>query len=177
LLGGWYNFEMKAIALLLLASSVAAGNPLTVEAFKSLQVSFHRPEPALVQVKGHLLPGFTCPPCPPGAQCEPCAGDTLLLSDKSEPCGRKDCSHELEISRALLKAAFSPGMTATFEVKLAPAYLLTALETAEGKALKERNQETGKALRDSLKRNPKLVPKKRPDWLKEIPGDSYDLKN
>lgn len=42
----------------------------------------------LSPVKGeYLLYGYvsniyTCPPCPPGAQCEPCTGNHIVLSEK-----------------------------------------------------------------------------------------------
>lgn len=160
----------------LLAHAVTEA-PLTVEAYKALRISAHQPEPAIVRVKGYLLPGFTCPPCPEGAQCEPCAADTFILSDRKEACAtEKKCPHEMPLAKSLLKAPFTPGTVATFEVELNPSYRLVELETSAGRAQKIQNEEIGKGLRDSLKRSPKLVPTKRPGWLKDIPGDSYELK-
>ena len=36
------------------------------------------------RIEGHVIQIYKCPPCPEGAQCKPCLGDHVVITDKPD---------------------------------------------------------------------------------------------
>lgn len=47
-------------------------------------------------VKGYVQKIFHCPPCPAGAECEPCA-ESIAISDSPQACPTENCSNTLQL--------------------------------------------------------------------------------
>ncbi|WNG47795.1 hypothetical protein F0U60_29440 [Archangium minus] len=62
------------------ATPDATAPVLTVARFRQLQ-----PASGTHTLEGYIRRLAPCPPCPAGAECKPCMGDHLILSDKPGP--------------------------------------------------------------------------------------------
>jgi hypothetical protein len=49
---------------------------LDVETFLS-----HPPNIGTAELAGYVVEKYACPPCPPGAMCKPCMGDSVPIAD------------------------------------------------------------------------------------------------
>ncbi len=165
----------RSISFLLLFFQwpVHAVAPYTVKEFKSLKLT----EVKRLQVRGYARPGFECPPCPKEALCGPCPPDFFILSD-TEKVGGEEI--QVPYDRNIVKPIQWPsGTLLTVTVEFLPKYEVSEVETPADRERRkksfEENQRLGKELKKSLDDNPKLRKTKRPGWLQDVPGNSYDL--
>lgn len=182
----------RFLPLLLLACAAPAyADPLSVSQLLEARKLPAQPQAGAViqlgarpmekfQVKGVVSQLFRCPQCPPGAYCEPC-GDFLVLSDDAHRCTRTEelgtpaCSASMQVylDNTPNHQHITPGTELTLELETSLSAYVGATVTPQQRSEGARNQQILKKVLDS---DPSLERTSRPEWLKDIPGESYRLK-
>ncbi len=57
------------------------------------ELNKQKPENGTFETKGFIAKVFTCPPCPPGAQCKPCMKDNIVISEEKKTLENYDIGH------------------------------------------------------------------------------------
>ena len=69
------------------APPAASGAAPAPGALRVAEIVAQRPTTGRYALIGYVSKVYLCPPCPPGAQCKPCMGDNLVLSDAPRRLG------------------------------------------------------------------------------------------
>lgn len=128
------------------------------------------------EIEGYVQKVFWCPPCPPGAQCEPC-GDYFIIGDspqcQNEENGRCAGSIIVHMDHSNNYKTITPGTIIRISIETSMSSNTKQYITPE--QTKE-NEKYRSMLKESLDNNPNLRKAKRPEWLKDIPGETYEFK-
>jgi len=181
--------KIPAFILASVISAPAAAEPLSVSQLLASHTLAAQPQVGAVlqlgnqqtvqkfQLKGFVTQVFRCPECPPDAMCEPC-GDFIVLSDAPGQCTRMEdfssraCTGSLQVYTDLHTSDYdlTPGTELVLDMETSMNTHIASSITPRQRADGEKNQ---KLLKDVLDQQPGLERAPRPEWLKDIPGESY----
>jgi hypothetical protein len=145
-------------------SSSNRPTPLSVQEF------FHSVKPeGFYRIKGYIVDTFECPPCPKGAECEPCPPDYFVLSDKNEkPCAAQpgSCPGQVILSSrdATMLQMAKRGLGNAFIADVA----VGNIQVRDVKDF-----EVEEKIKEMLSKDPELLEKNPAKWLQE----HYDLQD
>jgi len=75
------------------ATEIPIQNLLTIH-----QLNQQNPKFGTYHVEGYVIRIYTCPPCPKGALCKPCAPEHIILSDENKSLGTVDDITDQELA-------------------------------------------------------------------------------
>jgi hypothetical protein len=181
-----------ALALLLaLPAHAAEPAPLTVGQFMSqeriapampgavptVELGDARPQQKF-RVRAYVQSVSQCPPCPEHAKCESCS-PSMIVADAPNRCPPQvdaaTCPGALQVMIDYMNnyPDLAPGTQIMFEVETSRAMHTLSMLTPKSRAESEMYQ---KLLVETLDSQPQFKRAKRPDWLKDVPGETYEMK-
>ncbi len=94
-------------------NSRAAGDFISIS-----EINRKNPDSGVFETRGFIAKIYTCPPCPPDAQCKPCMKDNIVISEENKNLETYDLTEkELVVSTSEAKT-FSKGKEYKFTIKL-----------------------------------------------------------
>lgn len=77
-----------------------------------------KPSKGVFETRGFVAKIYTCPPCPPHAQCKPCMGDNIVISEEKKNLDTYDLSEKEMIIFSVEAKKFSKGNEYRFKFEI-----------------------------------------------------------
>jgi len=90
------------------------------------EINKKKPDSGIFETRGFIARIFTCPPCPPEAQCKPCMKDNILISEKNKYLETYDLTERELIVFTNEAKTFSKGKEYKLKVKITDVKTTTA---------------------------------------------------
>jgi hypothetical protein len=130
------KFEMKQITFFLLISGILFSISQTscpaqklsaedkyaeikAEKFLKIQeIKAQKPAPGIYETEGFVAKIYTCPPCPPNAQCKPCMRDNIVISEENKSLDSYDLTDREIIVFTQETKTFEKGKKYLFKIRI-----------------------------------------------------------
>lgn len=82
------------------------------------ELNKENPSEGIFETKGFVTKIYTCPPCPPDAQCKPCMRENIIISEENNNLESYDLTEKKMIIFTNKAKTFSNGKEYKFKVKI-----------------------------------------------------------
>jgi hypothetical protein len=128
------------------------------------------------RIKGVVNQVSHCQACPPGVMCGPCS-EFVVIADAKDACQEKAqrCDNAIQIflDSANNYRDLVPGTDMVFEVeKSYAAYTISNITPTD----REKSAKYQRIMKETLDSQPGLERAEHPNWLKDVPGETYRFK-
>lgn len=86
--------------------------------FTISELNKQKPDKGIFETKGFVAKVYTCPPCPPDAQCKPCMGNNIVISEENKSLDNYDLTEKEMIIFTVKAKEFTKGKKYNFKVKI-----------------------------------------------------------